>query len=102
MDVRSYAVRTEDGRLFRRNHRHLPQLKEQFMAKDADVEIPSPVTNCPPTEVYTEPSAAPAQNSTGDSTPLGSKETGQGQPIIGQTKSSAECQKYMYSAVTCG
>ena len=75
---RSYAVRTEDGRLFRRNRRHLRQSKEQFVAKDADVEIPSPVTNCPQPEVYTEPSAAPAQNSTGNPTPLHSKETGQG------------------------
>ena len=41
VDVRSYAVRTEDGRLFQRNRRHLRQSKEQFVAKDADVEIPS-------------------------------------------------------------
>ena len=65
VNVRSYAVRTEDGRLFRRNCRHLRQSKELFVAKDADVEILSPVTNCPPTEVYTEPSVPPAQNSTG-------------------------------------
>ena len=68
------------------------------MAKDADVEIPSPVTNFPQPEVYTEPSAAPAQNNTGDPTPLRSKETGQGPPIIRPTPSSAECQKN--SAVT--
>ena len=54
---RSYAVRTEDGRLFRRNRRHLRQSKEQFVAKDVDVEIPSPATKCPQPEVYTEPSA---------------------------------------------
>ena len=98
VDVKSYAVRTEDGRLFRRNRRHLRQSKEQFVAKDPDVEILSPVTNCPPTEVYTEPSAAPAQNSTEDPTPLHSKQTGQGLPIIRPTPSSAECQKN--SAVT--
>ena len=85
VDVRSYAVRTEDGRLFRRNRRHLRQSKEQFVVKDADVEIPSPVTNFPQPEVYTEPSAAPAQNSTGDPTPLRSKETGQGPSIIRPT-----------------
>ena len=98
VDVRSYAVRTEDGRLFRRNRRHLRQSKEPFVAKDADVEIPSPVTTCPPTEVYTEPSTAPAQNSTEDLTPLRSKQTGQELPIIRPTPSSAECRKN--SAVT--
>ena len=98
VDVRSYAVRTEDGRLLRRNRRHLRQSKEQFVAKDADVEIPSPVTNCPQPEVYSEPSAAPTQKSTGDPTPLRSKETGQGPAITRPTPSSAECQKN--SAVT--
>ena len=44
-DIRSYAVRTEDGRFFRRNRRrHLRQSKEQFVAKDADFEILSSVT----------------------------------------------------------
>ena len=68
------------------------------MSKDADVEILSPVTNCPPTEVYTEPSAAPAQNSTGDPTPLRSKQTGQKLPTVRPTLSSAEYQRN--SAVT--
>ena len=94
VDVRSYAVVTEDGRLFRRNRRHLRQSKEPFVTKDAE----SPVTNCPPTEVYTESSVPSAQNSTGDPMPLRSKQTGQGLPIIRPASSSAECQKN--SAVT--
>lgn len=100
VDVRSYAVRTEDGRLFRRNHRHLQQSKEQFVAKDVDVKIPSPVTNCPPTEVYIEPyfSSTSTEQHKRLNTPLGSKETGQGPPIIRPTLSSDECQKN--SAVT--
>ena len=52
VDVRSYAVRTEDGRLFRRNRRHLRQSKEPFMPKDADV--PSTILNSPPTTASTE------------------------------------------------
>lgn len=60
----------------------------------AHVEILSTVTNCPPTEVYTEPSEATAQNSTEDPTPLRSRETGQGLPIvIRPTPSSIDCQK---------
>lgn len=94
VNVGSYAVRTNDGRLFRRNRRHLRQSKERFVAKDAHVEILSTVTNCPPTEVYTEPSEATAQNSTEDPTPLRSRETGQGLPIvIRPTPSSIDCQK---------
>ena len=33
VDVRSYAVRTEDGRLFRRNGRHLRQCLKMLMLK---------------------------------------------------------------------
>ena len=35
VDVWSYAVRTEDGRRFRRNRRHLRQSREMFGSKDA-------------------------------------------------------------------
>ena len=94
VDVRSYAVVTEDGRLFRRNRRHLRQSKEPFVTKDAE----SPVTNCPPTEVYTESSVPSVQNCTGHPMPLHSKQTGQGLPINRPASSSAECQKN--SAVT--
>ena len=31
VDIRSYEVRTEDGRLYRRNRRHLRQSKEPFV-----------------------------------------------------------------------
>ena len=40
VDVRSYAVRTEDGRRFRRNRRHLRQSRETFGSKDADMTVP--------------------------------------------------------------
>ena len=90
VDVRSYAVRTEDGRLFRRNRRHLRQSQEPFMSKDADVEIPSPILNCPPTQSNTEP--APTERSTGHPTP--SNQTDPGPQAI----RPAECHKS--SAVT--
>ncbi|PFX33017.1 Uncharacterized protein K02A2.6 [Stylophora pistillata] len=54
VDVRSYAIRTEDGRLFRRNRRHLRLSKEPFMPKDGDIEIPTPILNSPPTKASTE------------------------------------------------
>ena len=38
VDVRFYAVRTEDGRLFRRNHKHLWTSKELFRPKDVEVD----------------------------------------------------------------
>ena len=43
-DVRSYNVRTEDGRMFRRNRKHLPSSKEPFYPlKHNEPEIsPSP------------------------------------------------------------
>ena len=31
VDIRSYEVKTEDGRLYRRNRRHLRQSKESFV-----------------------------------------------------------------------
>ncbi|XP_022797523.1 uncharacterized protein K02A2.6-like [Stylophora pistillata] len=63
VDVRSYAIRTEDGRLFRRNRRHLRQCKEPFMPKDGDIEIPTPILNRPPTKASTE--TLSGENSTG-------------------------------------
>ena len=74
VDVRSYAVRAEDGRLFRRNRRHLRQSREPFGSKDADVEISSPILNCPPTESNKE--QAPTEKSAGHRT--SSKQTDPG------------------------
>ena len=91
VDVRSYAVRTEDGRLFRRNRRHLRQSKEPFMAKDSEVEIPSPVPNSPPPKVYTEPE--PTQNSTGHPTTLSSKQSDVEPHVVSPVPFPAECQK---------
>ena len=93
VDVRSYAFRTEDGRLFRRNRKHLRQSQEPFMSKDVDVEIPSLIRNCPPTESNTEP--GPTESSTGNPTP--SKQTDPGPQAI-RPASPAECHKS--SAVT--
>ena len=42
VDVRFYAVRTEDGRLIRRNHKHLWTSKELFRPKDVEVEKTTP------------------------------------------------------------
>ena len=96
VDVRSYSVRTEEGRFFRRNRRHLRQSKEPFMAKDAEVEIPSSVPNSPPPKVYTEPE--PAQNSTGHPTTLSSNQSDPEPQVVRTAPLSAECQKN--SAVT--
>ena len=38
VDVRSYAVRTGDGRLFRRNRKHLRTSKELYRPKDVEVD----------------------------------------------------------------
>ena len=73
VDARSYAVRTEDGRLFRRNCRHFRKSREPFMSKDDDVAIPNPIMNFPPTEVNTEP--APLECRTGHPTAMSSKKT---------------------------
>ena len=91
--VRSYAVRTEDGRLFRRNRKHLRQSQEPFMSKDADVEIPSLIRNCPPTESNTEP--APTESSTGNPTP--SKQTDLGPQTI---RPASPAKFHKSSAVT--
>lgn len=34
VDSRSYEVRTEDGRVYRRNRRHLRRSREPFLAED--------------------------------------------------------------------
>ena len=52
VDIRSYEVRTEDGRQYRRNRRHLRQSKEPFV----QTSEPSPVR--PPQDNY--PNRAPA------------------------------------------
>ena len=91
VDVRSYAVRTEDGRLFRRNRRHLRQSKEPFMPKDADVEIPSPILNSPPTTASTE-TVSGGENSAGCPTALSRKRTESG-PSATCPAPLAECQK---------
>ena len=90
VDVRSYAVRTEDGRLFRRNRRHLRQSKEPFMPKDADVEIPSPILNSPPTTASTE-TVSGGENSAGCPTALSRKRTESG-PSATCPAPLAECQ----------
>ena len=97
VDVRSYAVRTEDGRLFRRNRRHLRQSKEPFMPKDADVEIPSPILNSSPTTASTE-TVSGGENSAGCPTALSRKRPESGPPATCPAP-LAECQKS--NAVTC-
>ena len=88
--VRSYAVRTEDGRLFRRNRRHLRQSKEPFMPKDVDVEIPSPIVSSPPTTTSTE--TISRENSAGHPTALSRKQPEPGPPATCPAP-LAECQK---------
>lgn len=92
VDVRSYAVTTEDGRLFRRNRRLLRCSREPCVSKDADVEIPSPILNCSPTEGNIEPEPT---ESTGH--PTSSKQVDPGPQAI-RSASPAECNKN--SAVT--
>ena len=53
VDVRSYAVRTEDGRVFRRNRRHLKKFHQPLTTQPPEVEVePSNITlaSMPPTE----------------------------------------------------
>ena len=61
------------------------------MAKDSEVEIPSPVPNNPPPKVYTEPE--PAQNSTGHPTTLSSKQSDAEPQVVSPVPFPAECQK---------
>lgn len=91
VNFRSYAVRTEGGSLFRRNHGHLRQSREPFVSKDADVEIP--ILNCPPTEGNTEP--APTESSRGH--PTSSRQADPG-PQATRPALPAECHKN--SAIT--
>ena len=51
VNVRSYAVRTEDERLFRRNRKHLRTSKELFRPKD----VQNRFSGCPPPQTNTEP-----------------------------------------------
>ena len=44
VDIRSYEVRTEDGRLYRRNRRHLRQSKEPF-AQNSETGLVRPPQN---------------------------------------------------------
>ena len=76
VDVRSYAVRTEDGRMYRRNRRHLRRTPEKFRPKNTIVDemcsddsaTPVPfssnslVTNAP--VVPTAPSHPPPKSTT--------------------------------------
>ena len=42
VDVRSFAVRTEDGRQYRRNRKHLPKSQESFILDRAPAVIEPP------------------------------------------------------------
>ena len=53
VDIRSYQVRTEDGRVYRRNRRHL------FHAQNPKPIQQEPITVDPPKSVLIEPPAAP-------------------------------------------
>ena len=90
VDDRSYVVRTEDGRLFRRNWRHLRQSKKPFMPEDTDVEIPSPFLNSPRTTASTE--TVSGENSAGRPTALSRKQPEPGPPATCPAP-LAECQK---------
>lgn len=62
VDVRSYAVRTEDGRVFRRNRRHLKKYDPPPSTHTPDVEVgPSKitVTSTPPAEGAVKDSEEP-------------------------------------------
>ena len=47
VDIRSYEVRTEDGRLYRRNRRHLRQSKEPFVQTSETSSVRPPQDNHP-------------------------------------------------------
>ena len=55
VDIRSYEVRTEDGRLYRRNRRHLRQSKEPF-AQTSETSLVRP-----PQENLSSPAPAAAE-----------------------------------------
>ena len=62
VDVRSYAVRTEDGRVFRRNRRHLKKYDPPPATHTPEVEVgPSKitVTSTPPAEGAVKDSEEP-------------------------------------------
>lgn len=62
VDVRSYAVRTEDGRLFRRNRRHLKKYDSPPAIHTPEVEVrPSKITatSTPPAEETVKESEEP-------------------------------------------
>ena len=65
MDVRSYTVRTEDGRGFRRNRRHLKKYDPPPTIHTPEVEVgPSKImcTSTPPAEgAVKEPEEAPRE-----------------------------------------
>ena len=50
VDMRSYAVRTEDGRQYRRNRKHLCKSRETFVP-----DRTPPVTEPPPPVTHTSP-----------------------------------------------
>ena len=54
VDIRSYRVETEDGRVFRRNRRYLRCSKELFYPSDNTAEI----------QINPEPQAAPEEMAT--------------------------------------
>ena len=56
VDIRSYEVRTEDGRLYRRNRRHLRQSKEPFVQTSETSLVRPPQENLSsPAPVAAEP-----------------------------------------------
>ena len=69
VDIRLYEVRTEDGKLYRRNHRHLRQSKEPFAQTAEASPVVQPQHNqtntSPTTAEPTRPKATvqPVQNS---------------------------------------
>ncbi|CAH3148657.1 unnamed protein product, partial [Porites lobata] len=62
VDVRSHAVRTEDGRVFRRNRRHLKKYDPPPATHTPEVEVVSSkitVTSTPPAEGAVKDSEEP-------------------------------------------
>jgi len=98
VDIRSYEVRTEDGKLYRRNRRHLLQSKEPF-GQTAEtspvVELQHNQTTSPTTAEPTRPQATgqPVQNIPVD---LPKQTAGDGVPKPGATshnKANHSCDK---------
>ena len=68
MDIRSYEVRTEDGRVLRRNRRHL-RLTKEANTPDNEAVVPSQTSQASTTTTVQQPPPAAAVAAAAAATP---------------------------------